>query len=126
MRISSLVLLVLLTTNLPAQEAPFNPDKKYHPDSLRRWTISVMGGTSEKHPGFYRYTSKERFDVLIDSTVMTIQDSLTELAYYRKLKPLVAQIGCLHTGISLSKNYLNHLDKTSTLIPIEIFISADK
>jgi hypothetical protein len=126
MRIPSLVFLMLLTTSLIAQEKPFNPDKKYHPDSLRRWTTSVMGGTSEKHPGFYRYTSKARFDFLIDSTVNTIEDSLTELSYYRKLKPLIAQIGCLHTGISLSNDYQDYLDKTSTLIPIEIFISADK
>lgn len=126
MRLIVFALLILLTTNLTAQENQFNPNKKYHSDSLKRWTKRVMNGTSEKHPGFYRYTSKERFDNLIDSTIWTIKDSLTELEYYRKLKPLFAQIGCLHTGISLSKEYQNHLDNTSTLIPFEIFIDSDK
>ncbi len=100
MRLSIFGLLILLTTNLIAQENQFNPDKKYHPDSLKRWTKSVMSGISEKHPGFYRYTSKDKFDNLIDSTSLTINDSLTELDYYKKMKPLFAQIGCLHTGIS--------------------------
>jgi C-terminal processing protease CtpA/Prc len=118
-------LFIFLATTLAAQK-PFNPNKKYHPDSLKRWTKSVMQGISEKHPGFYRYTPKEKFDRLIDSTAQTIQDSLTELDYYRKMKPLFAQIGCLHTGISLSSDYENYLIKTSTLIPIEIFIDADK
>lgn len=126
MRFLTFILFILLTKNLSAQEIQFNPGKKYQPDSLRSWTTSVMKGTSEKHPGFYRYTSKENFDNLIDSTVNTITDSLTELDYYRKLIPLIAQIGCLHTGLSLSKEYQSYIDKTPTLIPIEIFIDSSK
>lgn len=122
MRLLFFGLLILLTTNLTAQKNQFNPDKKYHPDSLKRWTTSILNGISEKHPGFYRYTSKDKFDYIIDSTGQTIKDSLTELDYYRKLKPLFAQIGCLHTGVSLSKGYEDYLDNTSTLIPIEVFI----
>ncbi len=107
MRLLIFGFVILLTTDLEAQENQFKPGNKYSPDSLRQWTNSVMKGVSEKHPGFYRYTSKDRFDNLIDSTVLTIKDSLTELEYYRKIKPLFAQIGCLHTGISLSKEYQN-------------------
>lgn len=119
--------LLLLLTKLSAQDSSnYNPNKKYHPDSLRRWTTSIMTELSEKHPGFYRYTSKERFDFLIDSTTQTIQDSLTELSFYRKIKPLFAQIGCLHTGVSLSTACNNYLDSTSTLLPFEVFISEDK
>ncbi len=118
--------VILLTTNLEAQENQFKPGNKYSPDSLRQWTNSVMKAVSEKHPGFYRYASKVTFDNLIDSTVQTIKDSLTELAYYRKIKPLFTQIGCLHTGVSLSREYQNYLDHTSTLIPIEVFIDSGK
>lgn len=126
MRLLIFGIFILLTTKLAAQENQFNPSKKYHPDSLIHWTKSVMDEISEKHPGFYRYTTKEKFGNLIDSTSMTINDSLTELDYYKKIKPLFAQIGCLHTGLSLSKEYQNHLDNTSTLIPIEIFIDSAK
>lgn len=118
-------LLILLATNLTAQEKQFDPNEKYHPDSLKRWTKSVMDGIAEKHPGFYRYTPKDEFDNLIDSTITTISDSLTELDYYRRMKPLFAKIGCLHTGVSLSKKYQDHLDNTSTLIPIEVFIDSN-
>lgn len=126
MRFLLLGVFIFLTSVLTAQDQPFNPKKKFHPDSLQRWTKSIMSGISEKHPGFYRYTPKARFDHLIDSTVLTIQDSLTELEYYRKLKPLFAQIGCLHTGITLSKEYEAYLNNSSTLIPIEIFIDERK
>lgn len=106
--------------------ADFNFNKKYHPDSIKLWTKRVMNGISEKHPGFYRYPSRQRFDFLIDSTTHTVIDSLTELEFYRKLKPLFAQIGCLHTGLSLSPSYNNYLDTTATLIPLEIFISSER
>lgn len=85
-----------------------------------------MDELRKKQPGFYRYTSKQRFDFLIDSTRNTINAPLTELEFYRKLKPLIAQIGCLHTGVVLSAEYQKYLDKTSTLIPFEVFIDADK
>ena len=120
--------LLIVSVSLHAQqkEEAFNFDRKYHPDSLKRWTRSVMTELSRKHPGFNRYTSKKRFDFLIDSTIQTITDSLTTIVFYRKLKPLVAQIGCLHTGVTLSDEYESHIEKVPTLIPFEIFIDADK
>jgi C-terminal processing protease CtpA/Prc len=122
MRILLIIFFVVSTSSLVAQKSKFDPNRKYQPDSLKSWTTSIMDGISEKHPGFHRYTSKERFDFLIDSTKHSINDSLTELEYYRKLKPLFAKIGCLHTGISLSKEYQDYLDKSQTLIPIEVFV----
>ena len=99
MRLSIFGILILLTTNLTAQENQFNPEKKYHPDSLKRWTKRVMTGTSDKHPGFYRFTSKKKFDNLIDSTIQTIKDSLTELDYYRSIRP--AKKTCRHLNLPL-------------------------
>ena len=92
-----------MSANLQAQDKEaFDFERKYHPDSLKRWTQSVMTELSRKHPGFNRYTSKARFDFVIDSTVQTITDSLTTVEFYRKVKPLFAQIGCLHTAVTLS------------------------
>ena len=127
MKLSVLSLLIILSTKLIAQEnQDFNSNKKYHPDSIIRWTKRILNATSKKHPGFYRYTTKENFNFTIDSTCQTITDSLTELDFYRKIKPLFAKIGCVHTKISLSKEYNNYLNKTSTLFPFEIFINDEK
>jgi hypothetical protein len=127
MRYCFVGLFVLLAVQLHAQKKEeFDPDRKFHPDSLKQWTKDVMDELRKKQPGFYRYTSKQRFDFLIDSTCNTIHDSLTELEFYRKLKPLIAQIGCLHTGVTLSAEYQEYLAKTSTLFPFEIFIDTDK
>lgn len=118
--------VLLLSSGVYAQERSFDPSRKYHPDSLRNWATQVMNELAKKHPGFYWYTPKPKFDSIIDSTLQTIKDSLTELAYYRKLKPLLAQIGCVHTGISLSKNYQRHMDSTFRLMPLELFVDDQK
>ncbi|MEL6537361.1 MAG: S41 family peptidase [Bacteroidota bacterium] len=101
-------------------------EQKFSPDSLRVWTTDLMEAVAISHPGMYRYTGKTTFRRLIDSTVNSITDSLTTLAYYRKLKPLFAQIGCLHTSISLSESYEELLDESLQFIPIGIYINDKK
>ncbi|MPS72306.1 MAG: hypothetical protein E2590_04060 [Chryseobacterium sp.] len=118
-----IIIWISSTLNVFGQAKKPEPDQKYPADSLRQWTSGLMDEISRKHPGFYRYTEKGKFGLLIDSTQQSIQDSLTQLQYYRKLKPLFAKIGCLHTGIELpeeSKTYLN----SNNLIPLELFVEA--
>ncbi|MGE4512803.1 MAG: hypothetical protein AB7E26_03160 [Chryseobacterium sp.] len=117
-----LPLLVIFTQSFFGQAKELKPDKKYPADSLRQWTSGLMDEISKKHPGFYRYTDKGKFGLLIDSTQQSIQDSLTQLQYYRKLKPLFAKIGCLHTGIELPEESKTYLD--TNLLPLELFVEA--
>lgn len=100
--------------------------KKYHQDSIKKWTRDLLGAMGTGHPGFYWYTPKERFDVIIDSTLQTVTDSLNTLDFYRKVKPLIAQIGCLHTGIVLPEAYEKAMEETKTYIPLEIFIDENR
>ncbi len=103
-----------------------NFEKKYHQDSIKKWTRDLLEGMEGGHPGFYWYTPKERFDVIIDSTLQTVTDSLNTLDFYRKVKPLIAQIGCLHTNIVLPVAYEDAMAKTKTHIPVEIFIDENR
>lgn len=126
MHVFGFVALLLAMMAAHAQESVtgFNPNQKYHPDTAKRWTRAVMTELSRKHPGFYRYTSKARFDRVIDSTCVTLIDSLTVWEYYKKLKPLFAQIGCVHTGVMLSKDYEQYLRQSKTLLPLQVFIDS--
>lgn len=101
-------------------------DKKFHQDSIKLWTKNLLDVMQKGHPGFYWYTPKERFDVIIDSTLQTVTDSLNTLDFYRKVKPLIAQIRCLHTGIVLPKGYEKAMEETKTYIPLEIFIDENR
>jgi C-terminal processing protease CtpA/Prc len=118
--------VTIFSTCLFSQESkPFFPQEIFPPDSLKNWTKELMTEMSESHPGFYRYTSKKQFDSIIDSTTTSITDSLNTIEFYRKIKPLFAQIGCLHTSLNLSEEYENFINSEPNLIPIEIFISKN-
>jgi Periplasmic protease len=119
-----IIIWISSTLNVFGQTKALKPDQKYPADSLRRWTTGLMDEISKKHPGFYRYTDKEKFGLLIDSTRQSIQDSLTQLQYYRKLKPLFAKIGCLHTGIELPEESKTYLNTSNNLLPLELFVDA--
>jgi hypothetical protein len=129
MKMKSIIVIsiALLPQTIKSQEnTNFNPDTKYPADSTRLWTRELMTELSKNQPGFYRYTSKEDFDHRIDSTIKTINQALSPIEYYRKLKPLIAQIGCLHTGIALSKPYSEYINENYSLFPLEIFIDENR
>ncbi len=125
MRTSILLTLVFFCTAAAAQRPlPYQPTKTYPSDSLKRWTKKVLHDVSIKHPGFYRYTPKEEFDQAIDSTINTITSPLTEIELYRKLKPLIARIGCVHTQIELSPSCTEYLAAQPVMFPFDVFIDS--
>ncbi|MBL0913409.1 MAG: hypothetical protein IBJ09_13655 [Bacteroidia bacterium] len=107
-------------------QTSFDPQRTWPVDSLRHWLYDLMDEAALKHPGFYRYTTPERFRVRLDSAAASINRPLNGLGYYRLLKPLLAQIGCLHTGIALPAEYTEKLAALPGLLPLELFIGEDR
>jgi hypothetical protein len=79
-------------------------EKRYAPDSAKKTIHTIMNELSLKHPGMFRYHTRSNFKHFIDSTANTITDSISTLSLYRKLKPMIGRIGCLHTAITLPKD----------------------
>ncbi|MEP6711506.1 MAG: S41 family peptidase [Ferruginibacter sp.] len=79
-----------------------------------------------KHPGFYRYNSKEDFNKYIDSIKSTVKDSLTEMGAFLKFKPIITKIHCLHSGISLPKEYKDYLNQQPNLFPFQVYFNDNK
>ena len=116
---------LFMSVQLFAGKNKFDPHVKVHPDTAKLNIQNLMDELAVSHPGFYRYTSKDQFDQFIDSIKLTITDSIGTLAFYRKMKPLIAKIGCLHTGITLSEDYETYLEDSLKLLPFEVYISED-
>jgi len=122
-----IIFQIFIIVTISAQDkSSFEPLEKFSSDSTKTWIKQLMTSMDKVHPGFYRYTNKQVFDSMINNTRQSISDSLTSLEYYRKLKPLFAKIGCLHTSINLSESYKEYLDNTYKLLPINIFIDQNK
>jgi Txe/YoeB family toxin of Txe-Axe toxin-antitoxin module len=57
---------------------------------------------------------------------MTISQPIDELEILRIVKPIVAKIGCLHTGVSLSKESEKVLDSLPNHLPFTLFFDDNK
>lgn len=100
--------------------------QKFPADTVKSTIDSWTKELSIKHPGFYRYNSKEEFTKYIDSIKSTIKDSLTEMEAYLKLKPIITRIHCLHSGISLPKEYVDYLNQQPDLFPFQVYFNDNK
>ncbi|GGG58545.1 S41 family peptidase [Epilithonimonas arachidiradicis] len=99
---------------------------KFSAETVKNTIDDVQKELSAKHPGFYRYTKKAEFDIYIDSVKSTIKDSMTMFESFQKLKPIVAKINCLHTGIALPKSFSDQLNMQPDLFPFQLFFSENK
>jgi len=109
-----------------AQKKFFDPAATISADSARKSIVELCNELAKKHPGFYRYTTKNEFDHFIDSSLSTINGPQDELGFYRKLKPLIAHIRCVHTGLSLSDDYIKYINSFANMLPMDLFFVGDK
>jgi Peptidase family S41 len=100
--------------------------QKFSADTVKSTIDEMTKELSVKHPGFYRYNSKDDFTKYIDSIKSTIKDSLTELESFLKLKPIITKIHCLHSGISLPKEYKDYLNQQPNLFPFQVYFNDNK
>ena len=100
--------------------------QKFSADTVKSTVDEMTKELSIKHPGFYRYNSKDDFNKYIDSIKSTIKDSLTELESFLKLKPIITKIHCLHSGISLPKEYKDYLNQQPNLFPFQVYFNDNK
>ncbi|PZR26120.1 MAG: hypothetical protein DI535_15705 [Citrobacter freundii] len=122
-----LVLLLLQILPLLAQtNKKFSPEKTISADSARRSITELMTEMSKKHPGFYRFTSQTEFSHFIDSCLAEIKEPMDPLTYFRTLKPLIAKVHCVHTGLSLSDDYIGYLNSGKNMLPLDVYFTGDK
>ncbi|GEP90527.1 Peptidase family S41 [Chitinophaga terrae (ex Kim and Jung 2007)] len=84
---------LLFATNLIAQQAPVNISTT----SLKKDFSIFRAALTEAHPGLYTYHDSSYWTKRFKETAEQLTHPLTELAFYRLLAPLVADIKCGHT-----------------------------
>ncbi|MDJ1467649.1 S41 family peptidase [Cytophagaceae bacterium DM2B3-1] len=121
-----LVLLFIIPPVTSQVVAPHFVQQKFASDTVKKAITELTTELALKHPGFYRYTSKELFDAYIDSTKSTLTDSVSLLEAFLKMKQIVAKVNCLHTGITLSHYYVDYLNQQPNLLPLQVYFSEGK
>ncbi|MBO9152096.1 S41 family peptidase [Chitinophaga sp. GCM10012297] len=118
-RIPCIVTLLFVCPVVKAQQ-------KYSPQQVAHVLGDVADALDKFHPGAYRYQSKNDFAAYVDSVKGTIKDSATQVEMYRKIKPLVSRVGCLHTDFSMTEKYKQELNRSPNLLPLRLYFKDDK
>ena len=94
---------------------------KYHPDTVQQELEALFNELTLKHPGFYRYQDTLESEMNIKEMIASITDSVNEMDIYQLLKPAIADIGCLHTGIELSEATEEFLNSEPNCFPWTLY-----
>ncbi|MEO8116063.1 MAG: S41 family peptidase [Bacteroidota bacterium] len=121
--ISTLFIIHLSIAQPPTSRFAY---QKFSADTVKSTIDDWTKELSIKHPGFYRYNSKDDFNKYIDSIKSTIKDSLTEMETFLKFKLIITKIHCLHSGISLPSAYKDYLNLQPNLFPFQVYFNDNK
>jgi hypothetical protein len=105
---------------LESQYEAFDPEKKFTPEQLKSDFELLRDALEEGHGGLYHYTPKEELNQQFDRILKRLDQSLTEVDFFRLLAPLIANINDGHTGILLSPSYRTYLENEPVLIPFNL------
>ena len=100
----------------------FSQEVKYaNTDSLLVDLHILTTTLRDNHPLMYRYTTKERFDNLVQRTELQIKNGVTPSLWYASVSKLVRSIGCGHTKALPTRIAEERLKWTNDL-PFDIVI----
>jgi hypothetical protein len=88
-------------------------------DKLREDFTLFKSSLEEAHPSLYRYTQKKELDSLFESHYQSLTHPLSEIAFYRLLTPIIANIRCGHTGSLPSIKYGESYFSKNLYLPIQ-------
>ena len=109
-----------------APSAAFDPQKTYPAEALKADLAVLWDILEEGHGGFDRYTPAAQLRQSFDAVGSGLTGPLTELDFYVRLLPLIAEIKDGHTRLSLSPGAGAYLDSRPIHLPFGIRFLGDK
>ncbi len=100
--------------------------------------LTVQYGTEELREDFSRfrkimerktaglYTDRTELVSMLDEAEAAIDRPMTELQYYRLLVPIVAELRCGHSFLSVSANIERHMKEEALFFPLEVRILENR
>ena len=112
------VLSVFIATTAAGQEEYFDPQKTYPAEALKEDLKVLWDMLEEGHGGFDRYTPASVLKKSFDEAMNGLAGPLTELDFYLRLLPLIAEVKDGHTRAQLSAPAGTFFDDQPIVIPV--------
>lgn len=78
------------------------------------------------HFNLYFSSNKEEIKEKLESMINDMDDSVTELEFYKEIAPIISMLNDGHTHISVPNSYIHNLQLSENIIPIRISVNQDK
>lgn len=102
--------MVCISCNVIKKDA-YNPNEKYGEYKLKE-DFSILHNVLKKnHPSLYWYSTKDSVDNFFSATYASLQDSLTEPQFRKRVAWVLNKIRCGHTVVRSSKSYSKYYSK---------------
>ena len=96
----------------------------FTPEQLQDDFKQLRKHLEDNHPKLYRFASKQVLDSMFDHHYKLINRTMTTQEFYSIITPLIATVGCAHTGIWSPQGYWD--DAPDKMLPLKLYISQDE
>ena len=77
----------------------------FNKEELQEDFLQMRESLETIHPALYEFTDKETFDLLFEKQFTLIDTNLSVEEFHRIIEPLIAAVGCGHTGLWMPNKY---------------------
>src|SRR4051794_30049520 len=119
------MLLASVSCNI-TKSSSFNPNSKYSPAELRQDFSILNKVLKANHPSLYWYSTEDSVNNAFAKTYNSLNDSLTQQQFRRRVAWVINKIHCGHTVVRPSKAYIKYYSKQKVKIfPFYLKVWAD-
>jgi hypothetical protein len=111
-------------TSTQPNQTPSALARQYSPEELRKDFRQLRTIMERKTVGLY--TDRARLTAMLDDAEATLTEPMTELQFYRLLAPIVAELRCGHSFLSVSAGMEAHLRAEALFFPLGVRIFGDR
>ena len=99
------------------KKSSYNPQEKFSAAELKGDFSVLQKVLKANHPSLYWYSPKDSIDNYFSSTYESLNDSLTEQQFRKKVSWVINKIHCGHTVVRASKRFSKYYSKQ----PVSLF-----
>ncbi|MEO5984007.1 MAG: S41 family peptidase [Ferruginibacter sp.] len=125
---NSLLLLAIIFLQTGCHLKRNNTEQKNIKAAALKVDVDILVKTLEEaHPGLYWYSDKKDMDSYFDSVKASIKHDMTRIQFFKVLLPVIANINCVHTSLSLPKEISStDVHQLTNLLPFDFFCKEGK
>ena len=118
------VICILVT--MSHGQSNYKSFKNVSPEILKEDFTVLRDSLQQLHPSLYRYKNKRTISHLFDSCYSAINDSMSEIKFFRVVSYMLSAIEDGHTSCFLPRESIKYIIQDAKMFPIQLFIINDR